>query len=143
MPDKGATYADAGVDIDAANKAVRNIGEAVRRTHTSDVVVGRADGFGGMYRLTRAGARNYILVSTIDGVGTKIQVAEMAGRFGTVGPDIVNHCANDILCMGARPLFMLDYYGAYPMSGLGESGMTAWIIGEVVEGERGVQIIGE
>lgn len=115
MGEDGATYASAGVDINAANQAVEGIGDAVRETYTADVVRGHGGGFGGMFRLTCAGAPNHILVSTIDGVGTKVQVAEAAGRFGTIGPDIVYHCANDLLCQGATPLFMLDYYGACPL----------------------------
>ncbi|HEX6512550.1 MAG TPA: phosphoribosylformylglycinamidine cyclo-ligase [Chloroflexota bacterium] len=102
------TYAAAGVDIDRANDSVALIREAVARTMTPAVLSG-VGGFGAMYQL--AGYREPVLVSSTDSVGTKVKVAIDAGRPASVGADIVNHCVNDILTTGARPLFFLDYIG--------------------------------
>jgi len=103
-------YRDSGVDIDKANEATRSIREAVRRTWGSGVLsdVGH---FGGLLRMPE-GYEEPVLVSSMDGVGTKLLVARMAGRYGTIGRDLVNHCVNDILVQGARPLFFLDYIAA-------------------------------
>ena len=103
----GLSYRDAGVDRDVAARAKRRIGELVASTAT-DGVVGGPGGFGGLFRLP-AGFANGALVSSADGVGTKLKVAMLAGRHDTVGVDLVNHCVNDILVEGARPLFFLDY----------------------------------
>lgn len=100
-------YASAGVDIDAADDAKNRIRRLVESTYT-DGVVGKFGGFGGMFRMP-AGARRPVLVSSADGVGTKIKVAIEAGKNDTVGHCLVNHCTNDILVQGARPLFFLDY----------------------------------
>jgi phosphoribosylformylglycinamidine cyclo-ligase len=100
-------YADAGVDIDAAERAKERIRAHVESTFTAGAR-GRFGGFGGMFRLP-AGVREPLLVSSADGVGTKIKVAIEAGRHDTVGHDLVNHCVNDILVQGATPLFFLDY----------------------------------
>ncbi len=109
-PDSPPTraYAAAGVDIDSANDSVALIKQAVARTLTPGVLSG-VGGFGAMYQL--AGYREPVLVSSTDGVGTKLKVAIDAGRLDTVGIDLVNHCVNDILTCGARPLFFLDYIG--------------------------------
>ncbi len=104
----GNSYAAAGVDIDQANQSVALIKQAVARTMTPAVISG-VGGFGAMYQL--AGYREPVLVSSTDGVGTKLRVAIDAGRLDTVGIDLVNHCVNDILTCGARPLFFLDYIG--------------------------------
>jgi phosphoribosylformylglycinamidine cyclo-ligase len=101
-------YADAGVDIDAADDAMRRIKRLVESTFTSGVV-GGFGGFGGMFRAP-SGA-NAILVSSADGVGTKIKVAIEAEVHDTIGHCLVNHCTNDILVQGAVPLFFLDYVG--------------------------------
>lgn len=100
-------YRSAGVDIDAADDAKHRIRRLVESTFT-DGARGRFGGFGGMFRMP-AGARNPVLVSSADGVGTKIKVAIEADRHDTVGHDLVNHCVNDILVQGAVPLFFLDY----------------------------------
>ncbi len=107
-PNSRSSYTQAGVDIDAANDTVGLIRDAVARTLTPGVLSG-VGGFGAMYRL--AGWREPVLVSSTDGVGTKLKVAIEAGRLDTVGVDLVNHCVNDILTCGARPLFFLDYIG--------------------------------
>ncbi|MEO7501578.1 MAG: phosphoribosylformylglycinamidine cyclo-ligase, partial [Gemmatimonadaceae bacterium] len=92
-------YRDSGVDISVSNEAKARIAKLVSSTHTSGVV-GGFGGFGGMFRAP-AGMRNPVLVSSADGVGTKIRVAIEAGRHSTIGHDLVNHCVNDILTQGA------------------------------------------
>ena len=100
-------YASAGVDIDAADDAKHRIKRLVESTY-NEHVVGTFGGFGGMFRMP-TGGRSPVLVSSADGVGTKINVAIEAGKNDTVGHCLVNHCVNDILVQGARPLFFLDY----------------------------------
>jgi len=100
-------YRSAGVDIDAADDAKGRIKALVESTRTAGAR-GGFGGFGGMFRLPPE-ARTPILVSSADGVGTKLKVAIEAGRHDTVGHDLVNHCVNDILVQGATPLFFLDY----------------------------------
>jgi len=107
VSDDALRYGSAGVDIDAANAAKARIGKLVESTFTGGVV-GGFGGFGGMFSLP-AGLRKPILVSSADGVGTKIRIAIEAGRHDTIGRDLVNHCVNDILVQGAVPLFFLDY----------------------------------
>ena len=101
-------YKASGVDIDAGNETVRRIRSLARSTFTPAVlsVIGS---FGGLFRLDRDRYREPVLVSSADGVGTKLKVAFMTGRHDTVGADLVNHCVNDILVQGAEPLFFLDY----------------------------------
>ena len=104
------TYADAGVDIVAGDDAVLRIKDAAKRTHAAGVLDGLG-GFGGMFRLAAMGAlEDPVLVSGTDGVGTKLLVAIEADRHETIGQDLVAMCVNDILCLGARPLFFLDYF---------------------------------
>lgn len=105
----GLSYRDAGVDRDVAAAAKSFIGEMVRRTHGPEVL-SRVGGFGGIFRAPAGGAAS-ALVASADGVGTKLRVAQMAGIHDTVGQDLVNHCVDDILVEGARPLFFLDYIG--------------------------------
>jgi phosphoribosylformylglycinamidine cyclo-ligase len=100
-------YRSAGVDIDASDSAKNRIKAIVESTFTSGVV-GAFGGFGGMFKVP-PDVKNPILVSSADGVGTKIKVAIEAGRHDTIGHDLVNHCTNDILAQGAFPLFFLDY----------------------------------
>jgi phosphoribosylformylglycinamidine cyclo-ligase len=102
------SYAEAGVDIDAKTGALARAKEAIRSTFTSGVV-GDVGGFGGLFRPDFTGLSDPLLVASTDGVGTKLKVAIAAGVHGTVGQDLVNHCVNDILVQGARPLFFLDY----------------------------------
>ena len=99
-------YKDSGVNIEKAKRAKTDMIKHVKSTWTPEVLSGPG-AFGGMYSL--AGYRDPVLVSSVDGVGTKLIVARMAGRFETVGQDLVNHCVNDILVQGAKPLFFLDY----------------------------------
>ena len=101
-------YKASGVDIDAGNETVRRIRTLARSTFTPGVL-SDIGSFGGLFRLDAASYRDAVLVSSADGVGTKLKVAFMAGRHDTVGVDLVNHCVNDILVQGAEPLFFLDY----------------------------------
>src|SRR5687767_13304707 len=109
MPESGLSYRDSGVDIDAAHRAMGGISAMLRATRTADTLSDLGS-FGGLYRLPRNVA-NPVLVASTDGVGTKLKLAFLTGRHGTVGEDLVNHCVNDILVQGARPLFFLDYVG--------------------------------
>ncbi len=108
MPERGGSYEAAGVSIGRGERAVDLLRPAVERTHGPEVL-GSAGGFAGLYAL--AGYREPVLASTIDGIGTKVLVAKETGRYDSLGADIVNHCANDVLAAGARPLLFLDYVG--------------------------------
>ena len=101
-------YRQSGVDIDAGNETVRRIKSLARGTFTPGVL-SEIGSFGGLFKLDRDRYREPVLVSSADGVGTKLKVAFMMGRHDTVGADLVNHCVNDILVQGAEPLFFLDY----------------------------------
>lgn len=104
----GATYRDSGVDIDAGEAAVDRIKPLVARTERAGVL-GGIGGFGGLFDVAAAGFENPLLVSSTDGVGTKALVATAAGRFDTIGIDLVAMCVDDLVCQGAEPLFFLDY----------------------------------
>src|SRR5215468_3050675 len=101
-------YRQSGVDIDAGNETVRRIKSLARSTFTPGVL-SDIGSFGGLFRLDRDRYHDPVLVSSADCVGTKLRVAFLAGRHDTVGADLVNHCVNDVLVQGARPLFFLDY----------------------------------
>ena len=101
-------YKQSGVDIESGDAAVRRIRNIARATFTPGVL-SEIGSFGGLFRLDRDRYEEPVLVSSADGVGTKLKVAFMTGRHGTVGADLVNHCVNDILVQGAEPLFFLDY----------------------------------
>jgi phosphoribosylformylglycinamidine cyclo-ligase len=109
--DRKKAYARAGVDVDLGNRLKRKIHGLVRQTHGPEVL-GKIGGFGGLFAPNFAGMREPVLVSSIDGIGTKLKIAFAMGRHDTVGADLVNHCINDIAVLGARPLFFLDYIGA-------------------------------
>ena len=126
-PDSGCPrldYRAAGVDLDAADQAKKAIKSLVASTHDRHTLSGMGS-FGGMYAVP-AGLEAPVLVSSADGVGTKLKVAFLSGRHDTVGADLVNHCVNDILVQGARPLFFMDY--------LATGDMDAGVVGEVVSG---------
>src|SRR5881396_538314 len=110
MTKKQKAYARAGVDVDLGNKLKRGIQSLVRQTHGPQVL-GGIGGFGGLFRANFPAMREPILVASIDGVGTKLKIAFAVNKHDTVGADLVNHCANDIAVLGARPLFFLDYIG--------------------------------
>lgn len=104
---KQIRYADAGVNIDEADRAVHSIRDMARKTFSKNVLTDIGS-FGGGFLLK--GLREPVLVSSADGVGTKIKLAFLTGQHHTIGEDLVNHCVNDIAVQGARPLFFLDYY---------------------------------
>lgn len=135
----GLSYRDAGVNIDAANEAVHGIKDIVKRTF-NECVLQDIGSFGAMYRLDTAGMEEPVLVSSVDGVGTKLKLAFMTGRHDTVGIDLVSHCVNDILVQGARPLFFLDYLGC----GVLDPGVVVDVIRGVATGCRyaGCALIG-
>lgn len=106
------SYAAAGVDIDEGERAVAAMRAAVERTHT-DAVLGGVGGFGGVFSAAALREMDHpLLVASTDGVGTKVDLAVRAERLGGIGADLVNHCINDVLVQGARPLFFLDYLAA-------------------------------
>lgn len=102
------TYKNSGVDIEAGDEAVKKIKDYARSTFNKNVLsdIGL---FGGFYELDLSGYKNPVLVSSVDGVGTKLKVAISMGRHSSIGQDLVNHCVNDIAVCGAKPLFFLDY----------------------------------
>ncbi len=108
-------YASAGVDVDLGNRLKSGIQALVRKTH-GPAVLGKIGGFGGLYSARFRGMREPVLVSSIDGVGTKLKIAFAMDRHDTIGIDLVNHCVNDIAVVGARPLFFLDYIGCGKLS---------------------------
>jgi phosphoribosylformylglycinamidine cyclo-ligase len=101
-------YKASGVDIDAGNETVRRIKALAKSTFTSGVL-SEIGSFGGLFRFDPVGWKEPILVSSADGVGTKLKLAFLTKKHRTIGVDLVNHCVNDILVQGARPLFFLDY----------------------------------
>ena len=103
------TYRDAGVDIDAGEETLRRIKPLVRRTFTPGVLTD-IGAFGSFFELDLSGYQHPVLVSSVDGVGTKLKVAFRMDRHDTVGQDLVNHCVNDIAVCGAVPLYFLDYF---------------------------------
>lgn len=105
----GTTYESAGVNISAGEEFVRRIKPLVKGTHTSGVL-GNYGHFGGFFQPDWSQYREPVLVSSVDGVGTKLKIAQELDTFHTVGQDLVNHCVNDILVGGAHPLFFLDYF---------------------------------
>lgn len=103
-------YASAGVDVELGNRLKHRIHRLVRQTH-GPAVLGKIGGFGGLFRANFANIADPVLVSSVDGVGTKLKIAFALDKHDTVGADLVNHCVNDIAVVGARPLFFLDYIG--------------------------------
>ena len=99
------------MDVDLGNRVKSGIQALVKTTHGPEVL-GHIGGFGGLFRADFSGMKDPVLVSSVDGVGTKLKLAFAVGRHDTVGQDLVNHCVNDIAVIGARPSFFLDYIGA-------------------------------
>jgi phosphoribosylformylglycinamidine cyclo-ligase len=130
-------YEAAGVSIERGERAVDLLRPAVERTHGPEVL-GATGGFAGLYALS--GYRDPVLASTIDGVGTKVLVASEVGRYDSLGADIVNHCANDVLATGTLPLFFLDYVA----SGRLDPEAVAGIVSGAAEacGRLGIALIG-
>lgn len=133
------TYKEAGVDIEAGEDLVRRIKTRVRSTFTPNVLTD-IGAFGAFYRADFKGIRNPVLVSSVDGVGTKLKIAFAMNRHHTVGQDLVNHCVNDILVCGAKPLYFMDYFATGKLSPL--------VAAQVIDGfvtackENGCSIIG-
>ena len=133
------TYKDAGVDIEAGEDLVRRIKTRVRSTFTPNVLTD-IGAFGAFYRADFKGIRNPVLVSSVDGVGTKLKIAFAMNCHHTVGQDLVNHCVNDILVCGAKPLYFLDYFATGKLSPL--------VAAQVIDGfvtackQNGCSIIG-
>ena len=118
-------YASSGVDIDVADAAKRKIKSLVKATYTSGVLSDLGK-FGGFFSIEHLKYKKPVFVSSVDGVGTKLMLASMMNKFDTVGIDIVNHCVDDILVHGARPIFFLDY--------IAMAKTTPEIVGEIVKG---------
>ncbi|MFY9234200.1 MAG: phosphoribosylformylglycinamidine cyclo-ligase [Fimbriimonadaceae bacterium] len=116
MADQALTYRSAGVDIDQAERSLRGVLPAIQSTY-NEHVLGGVGGFGGLFRASFADMERPVLVASIDGVGTKTKIAAMVGDYSGLGRDIVNHCVNDILCQGARPLFFMDYFASARLEG--------------------------
>lgn len=110
MEDQPSGYAAAGVNIDEAERSLSSVGDAIGATY-NERVLSKSGSFGGLFDARFTHMTRPVLVSSIDGVGTKTKVASMTGDYSGIGKDIVHHCANDILCQGAKPLFFLDYFG--------------------------------
>jgi len=136
-PASGIGYRQAGVNIDEADRAVSSIRGMAQSTFTRAVLTDIGS-FGGGYRLS--GYRDPVLVSSADGVGTKLKLAFMTGRHNTVGEDLVNHCVNDIAVQGAVPLFFLDYFAVGKL----DARVAAEVISGVARGCRanGCALIG-
>jgi phosphoribosylformylglycinamidine cyclo-ligase len=107
---KKKAYARAGVDVDLGNTVKSSLPQLLAGTHRKEVL-GKVGGFGGLFALDCKKYRQPVLVSSVDGVGTKLKIAFAMGRHDTIGQDLVNHCVNDIAVLGAEPLFFLDYLG--------------------------------
>lgn len=133
------TYRDAGVDIDAGNRLVERIRPLVDSTLRPGAL-GGIGGFGGLFRVPTEGLTEPVLVAGTDGVGTKLKLALQLGRHDTVGIDLVAMCANDIVVLGAEPLFFLDYYGC----GRLDEDIAAAVVAGIAEGCRqaGAALIG-
>lgn len=109
MSDTKFTYKDSGVDIKAGEELVDSIKDVVKETHNANVL-SNIGGFGGLFSANFSDLKEPVLVSSVDGVGTKLIVAFKMEKYDTVGQDLVNHCVNDIAVCGATPLFFLDYF---------------------------------
>ena len=109
------TYSDSGVDIDAANRATAKI-KALARLTFNERTLSEIGSFGGMFDGAFPQLKQPVLVASADGVGTKLKIAFLTGVHNTIGRDLVNHCVNDILVQGARPLFFLDYIATGKLS---------------------------
>ena len=107
---KQKAYAAAGVDIDLGNRVKAGLPRLLASTHRREVL-GKVGGFGGLFALDTRKYKQPVLVSSVDGVGTKLKIAFEMDRHDTIGQDLVNHCVNDIAVLGAEPLFFLDYLG--------------------------------
>jgi len=139
IKDKSLTYADSGVDIETGNEVVSVIKPLVQDTH-NDSVLSNIGGFGGLFELHTKDYKRPILVSSTDGVGTKLKLAQALGKEHLIGIDLVAMCANDVIVQGAKPLFFLDYYATSKL----EVAMASRIIQGIVQGckESNMALIG-
>ena len=137
VSNRGTSYKDAGVDIDEADRAVSAIRKMARATFTKGVLTDIGS-FGGCFALPKM--KHPVLVSSVDGVGTKLKIAFATGRHDTIGEDLVNHCVNDIAVQGAKPLFFLDYLAV----GRLEAGVAAKVVSGIARGckANGCALIG-
>jgi len=136
---KQATYKDSGVDIEKAERSLNRLKGKIGATYSPEVLSGVGQ-FGGFYDISQHGLKKPVLVSSTDGVGTKLKVAILANRHDTVGQDLVNHCINDIAVCGAKPLYFLDYFA----SGKLEAQVYESVVSGLAEGCRnaGIPLIG-
>jgi phosphoribosylaminoimidazole synthetase len=133
-------YTSSGVDIDAGNRAVDLMKDAVKSTYTSSVLAGIGS-FGGLFDVSiLKEMKSPVLVASTDGVGTKVKLAASVGRYRGIGHDIVNHCINDILVQGAKPLFFMDYFATSKLN----PEQTAEVVTGIAEAckESGVALLG-
>jgi phosphoribosylformylglycinamidine cyclo-ligase len=133
-------YASSGVDIDAGNRAVELMKDSVRATYNESVLAGIGS-FGGLFDASALKQMNNpVLVASTDGVGTKVKLAASVGRYRGIGHDIVNHCINDILVQGARPLFFMDYFATSKLN----PEQTAEVVTGIAEAckESGMALLG-
>ena len=139
IKDKSLTYADSGVDIETGNEVVSVIKPLAQDTY-SDSVLSNIGGFGGLFELHVKDYKRPILVSSTDGVGTKLKLAQILGKEHLIGIDLVAMCANDVIVQGAKPLFFLDYYATSKL----EVAMASRIIQGIVQGckESNMALIG-
>jgi phosphoribosylformylglycinamidine cyclo-ligase len=134
-----SAYAAAGVDIDLGNRVKSTLPQLLASTHRPEVL-GKVGGFGGLFALNTRKYKQPVLVSSVDGVGTKLKIAFAMDRHDTIGQDLVNHCVNDIAVLGAEPLFFLDY--------LGTGKLEPHVFQQIIEGfakacsENGCALIG-
>jgi phosphoribosylformylglycinamidine cyclo-ligase len=131
VPGNGMTYADAGVSIEAGDEAVERIKKVVASTARPEVL-GGIGGFGGLFALDTAKFVSPVLVASADGVGTKLEVARQVGRYDSVGIDLVAMLVDDLACVGAEPLFVLDYVAV----GALDSARLEELVGGIAEGCR-------
>ena len=124
---KSISYKDAGVNIDEADRALDEIRRMARATFTKGVLTDIGS-FGGCFALPKM--RRPVLVSSVDGVGTKLKIAFATGRHSTIGEDLVNHCVNDIAVQGAKPLFFLDYLAVGKL----EASVAAQVVSGIARG---------
>jgi len=129
MGNAGLTYADAGVNIDTANRFIDNIKPLVTSTYRRGVVT-ELGGFAGLFALDTERFKEPLLVASTDGVGTKLKLAFLSGMHNTVGIDLVAMCVNDIIVCGAQPLFMLDYFA----TGRLDEGIATSVLRGITEG---------
>ncbi|MEL6822936.1 MAG: phosphoribosylformylglycinamidine cyclo-ligase [Calditrichota bacterium] len=136
---KSYTYKDSGVDIEKAEASLNRLKKQIAATNTPQVLSG-VGLFGGFYDISELGYKKPVLVSSTDGVGTKLKVAMLTGQHDSVGQDLVNHCINDIAVCGAHPLYFMDYFAC----GTLETGVYEAVVGGVAEAckNAGIPLLG-